>query len=164
MLKIEIKLDKSFQKLRKNQMCHYCFKNATEIHHIVRRANKAFRWDKRNALPVCRCCHTEIHSNELEEPEIDFEVVSFKVFKMNRCLSDREFFEEKAKEYGIKYTDKDFEIVKKPKKRTSKKSLQVAKKILTPKHIANKEEQKKLAREYAKKKYKYLKSLIKGNK
>lgn len=159
MLNIERKLDMAFQQLKNGKFCHYCFKKATEIHHLERRANKAHRWDRNNALPVCRSCHNKVHSSGLEEPKIDFIMLNYKELKMNKCLSDREFLELKAKEYGIKYTETDFET-NKPKKRVIKECLTTEKKPLTKKQLGKKQEQKITVREQRRKEYRFLKELV----
>ncbi len=39
-----------------------CGKKATEPHHIYPRRIKILRWDLRNVIPICRTCHTQVHS------------------------------------------------------------------------------------------------------
>lgn len=113
MLKIEQKLDISFSKLAKGRKCHYCCAEKTELHHLERRSNKAFRWTIENCIPVCRICHRKIHEGKLQEPELTFEPIDLKEYLSTHFLSYNQFLEQKAKELGVKIKDGDFETVRK---------------------------------------------------
>jgi hypothetical protein len=111
-LDIEKKLDKKFQELSKGKKCYYCNRKATEIHHLERRSNLCHRWDRKNALPICRKHHFDIHSNGLKEPELTFKREDIREYLVKNFICYRQFLEIKAKEYGIKWTEKDFEKVR----------------------------------------------------
>lgn len=56
-------LDKQFQidALRNSYICQRCrASRATEAHHGIRRRHDQWRWDTRNAAPLCSPCHRGI--------------------------------------------------------------------------------------------------------
>lgn len=89
--KLELLLDCYFQKLSNNKKCYYCGKKAQASHHVVRRANKVYRWDPANALPVCFVCHSKIHDGNLKEPELNLPRKFVKEYLLERCLGYKEF-------------------------------------------------------------------------
>lgn len=124
MLKIERKLDKAVSKIFKTRKCYYCHCKPSEPHHLVRRGNKLYRWSVENCIPVCRCCHRKIHDGILPEPPVPFEQRGLREYLTKNFICYRQFLELKAKEYGIKWTEKDFEKIK-----TCRKSRQVSKPV-----------------------------------
>ena len=59
-------LDRLVQQLCVGKRCAICKGQATEIHHIIGRANKFLRYDPNNLLPVCHSCHCKIHDKGLD--------------------------------------------------------------------------------------------------
>lgn len=151
MLLIEKKLDQAFQELSKGKICWYCSSKAMAIHHIIRRSNKTHRWSKENGTPVCLKCHMRVHMLELPEREIDFKVYNYSDFKRIFNFTDREYLEEKAKEYGIKYNEKDFT-------KKVKNSLSLKKNKVKSEYEINLQNRvNKYNREFSKKVYKLIK-------
>lgn len=58
------KLDKLASKivLSKSKRCVVCGMSADEVHHIFSRKNRSVRWYIPNLVPVCRNCHTLLHT------------------------------------------------------------------------------------------------------
>lgn len=98
---LEKKLDIAFQKLAEGKRCHFCQKPAGEIHHLITRSEKRHRWDKRNALPLCRFHHYGIHNGTFKSPEVEFEREGLREYLTKNNLIYREFLEAKAREFGI---------------------------------------------------------------
>lgn len=101
MKSLEKKLDKAFQKLARGQQCHYCFRPATCVHHIRRRADRLHRWNKANGLFLCHKHHFDIHNNGLEEPEVEFGDVGLKDYLLKNSLTYDDFLQAKREEFGI---------------------------------------------------------------
>lgn len=97
---IENKLDKMFQELSRNKLCAICGKPAQAIHHIIGRTNKALRWDRVNALPVCLACHRKIHDGKVDVYDyMPEERMLYLETKRNAiCKPDAEFYKQKEKE------------------------------------------------------------------
>lgn len=94
-------LDVAFQKLSHGQRCFNCHRPATEIHHIKPRSCKLNRWNKKNALPICRKCHFDLHNGALENPSVEFERDNIKDYLLRNGLIYDEFLQLKMKEFGI---------------------------------------------------------------
>lgn len=102
------KLDSLYPKLAYNQRCRGCGKQAQEIHHIIRRDNLLLRWDYKNLLPLCRKCHSDIHSKgkwnhglELSPFKEYLEERRYKIlseYLLENNLSEEDFLKEKELE------------------------------------------------------------------
>lgn len=110
-----IALDKAFAKLHKRKKCQICGKDARETHHIIPRANTLYRWDRRNALFLCKECHFGIHHCGAEKPLPMFEIEDYRSYKIRNCMSDEDFLKMKCKEYGVKLESIEFDSIKKKK-------------------------------------------------
>lgn len=97
---IENKLDKMFQELSRNKLCAICGKSAQAIHHIIGRANKELRWDRKNALPVCLHCHRKIHDGLVDVYDyIPEERIMYLEGKRNAiCKPDADYYKQKEME------------------------------------------------------------------
>lgn len=84
-------LDCYFQKLSNSKKCYYCGKKAQASHHIIRRESEVYRWNPKNALPVCYVCHAKIHDENLKEPELNFPRKFIKEYLLENCLSYKDF-------------------------------------------------------------------------
>jgi hypothetical protein len=98
---LEKNLDKAFQRLAIDKRCHFCFKPATCVHHLIRRANKLYRWNAKNGLFLCHKCHFDIHNGNRKEPDVEFERDDLRSYLMRNGLIYKEFLELKARELGI---------------------------------------------------------------
>jgi hypothetical protein len=98
---LEKQLDKAFQRLAIGKQCHFCNSPATEIHHLEPRANKLYRYDQRNALPICRKHHFDLHNGDLKNPTIDLPRIGLKDYLLRNGLIYKEFLELKKEELGI---------------------------------------------------------------
>ena len=88
---IEKELDRAFQKLSVGKRCFNCKKSASEIHHREKRENKVYRWNKENALPICRKCHNGIHFEGLKFPKLEIERIGLKDYLLREGLIFDEF-------------------------------------------------------------------------
>ena len=122
-------LDIAFQKLQHNKRCFNCNKKSTAIHHIIRRANKLFRWDKRNALPVCFNCHFNIHNGVVKEPKLDLGHDDIKSYLLRKGMTYDEFLQAKMKEFGISQSRLPAINTKRTKKSTIRKNRKVQKPV-----------------------------------
>lgn len=98
---LEQQLDKAFQRLAIDKRCHFCKKPATEIHHLIGRSQKLYRWDKRNALPLCRFHHYGVHNGTFKAPDVDFKREGLREYFIRNNLIYKEFLELKKEEFGI---------------------------------------------------------------
>lgn len=122
-------LDSYFQKLSNNKKCYYCGKKSQASHHVIRRADKLYRWDPINALPVCCACHDEIHRGNLEEPRLSYTRKFIKEYLLKSCLSYKDFLLIKLitlckklniKAPAIEFTSKKKELSKYEKEKRAK--------------------------------------------
>lgn len=145
-------LDVTIQQLSSKKKCFYCGTTKNVVgHHLIRRQNTLYRWDLNNILPVCVYCHRKIHDGLLKEPAKIENQINFKDFLLQNGITELEFMQQKYKEL----TGREFEIenkqtnlIHKPKNKKKENSY---KNFL-------KEKQK----EFRKKRYKFLKELIKS--
>ena len=101
-------LDALYPKLAYNQRCKGCGRQAQEIHHIIRRDNLLLRWDYKNLLPLCRKCHSDIHSKGKWHHGLDLSPYSqyleerkYKLlsdFLLENDLSESDFLSQKEQE------------------------------------------------------------------
>ncbi len=148
------KLDQIIQERASKKRCYYCGTTKNVVgHHIIRRANLLYRWDEKNILPVCMCCHRKIHDGFLKEPEIINNTNNIKDFLQDNILTIDEFMINKYQELSgkkITINTKNKNLIHKPKIKREKTEYE--------KNILKKQ------KELRKQKYLYLKNLEKVNK
>ena len=53
-------------RLAADHQCEHCRREATDCAHIYGRRHAALRWDKDNALALCRSCHRYFEENPID--------------------------------------------------------------------------------------------------